>query len=97
MRVFHRCCLALTALLALPGGAGSARRLGEAGATHRDPADGTGIALPVTLPSPKGAETRHEAWAQQGPGQRLVYNVNRPELIVVPPAPGVAPQAINRR
>lgn len=92
MRVFHRCCLALTALLALPGMARAAP--GDWVKQVQPiaiPADGKGIALPVTLPSPKGAETRHEAWAQQGPGQRLVYNVNRPELIVVPPAPGVAP------
>lgn len=52
------------------------------------------IDLPVTL---KRDSTAHEAWAQQQPGQRLVYNVNRPQLIALPgslPADATAPAVL---
>jgi len=39
------------------------------------------IDLPVTMPRDNPAQ---EAWAQQMPDQRLVYNVNRPQLLVWP-------------
>nr|WP_144908212.1 alpha/beta hydrolase [Novosphingobium taihuense] len=53
-----------------------------------------GVDLPVTLPR---ANPAHEAWAQQTPDQRLVYNVSKPQLIVWPsslPADADAPAVL---
>lgn len=41
------------------------------------------IDLPVSL---KRANTAHEAWAQQTPDQRLVYNVTQPQILPWPSA-----------
>ena len=52
------------------------------------------VDLPVTLPR---ANPAHEAWAQQTPDQRLVYNVSRPQLLVWPsslPAAAKAPAVL---
>lgn len=52
------------------------------------------VDLPVNLPR---ANPAHEAWAQQTPDQRLVYNVGKPQLIVWPsslPADADAPAVL---
>lgn len=54
----------------------------------------TSVDLPITLPR---ANPAHEAWAQQTPDQRLVYNVSKPQLIVWPsslPADAHAPAVL---
>jgi len=48
------------------------------------PKEPPAIALPVTTPLVNPA---HEAWAQQDPSQRLVYNVSRPTLTLMPGGP----------
>lgn len=52
------------------------------------------IDLPVTMQRPI---TTHEAWAQQQPGERIVYNVGKPQLLVLPsslPASKTAPAVL---
>ena len=52
------------------------------------------VDLPVTL---RRANPAQEAWAQQTPDQRLVYNVSKPQLIVWPsslPADADAPAVL---
>jgi len=48
------------------------------------PKESPAIALPVTTDL---ANPAREAWARQDPSQRLVYNVSRPTLILIPGSP----------
>ena len=58
------------------------------------PAQPGAIALPVTLAR---ANSAREGWAQQTPGQRLVYNVSQPQLLPWPsslPPKAIAPAVL---